>query len=69
MRTRHLASVVLWFFVLGMFLETSARQGWIQARALNSLGGYKAEDVMSRDLETVSPDEGLRFVRARGGRR
>lgn len=59
----------IWFFVLGIFLESSARQSWIQAQALNALGEYSAEQVMSRDLETVDRRTSLAIVRARGARR
>jgi Zn-dependent protease/CBS domain-containing protein len=59
----------LWFFVLGVFLEASARQSWVQARALNALGEYRAEDVMSRDLETIDRRLPLQALIERGPRR
>jgi Zn-dependent protease/predicted transcriptional regulator len=59
----------VWFLVLGIFLEGSARQSWVQAQALDTLGKYRAEDVMSRDLETVDRSASLAMVRDRGGRR
>jgi Zn-dependent protease/CBS domain-containing protein len=59
----------VWFFVLGMFLQTSARQSWAQTQALNTLGKYSAEDIMSRDLETVDRRVSLNMVRDRGARR
>jgi len=59
----------LWFFVLGVFLEASARQSWLQARALNALGDYRAEDVMSRDLETIDRRLPLQALVERGPRR
>jgi Zn-dependent protease len=59
----------VWMFVIGIFLESSARQGWLQAQALNALGQFHAEEVMSRDLETVDRRTSLAIVRARGARR
>jgi Zn-dependent protease/CBS domain-containing protein len=59
----------LWFIILGVFLESSARQSWVQAVALDTLGKYRAADVMSRDLETVDRRLTLPMVRDRSGRR
>jgi Zn-dependent protease/CBS domain-containing protein len=59
----------LWFFVLGLFLESSARKSLVQARALSVLGEYRAEDIMSRELPTVPRDTGVRFLMPRGPRR
>jgi Zn-dependent protease/CBS domain-containing protein len=58
----------VWFFVLGFFLETSARQSWLQAQALVSLSELRAEEVMSRNLETVDRRTSLASVRSRGAR-
>ena len=58
----------LWFFILGMFLESSARQSWFQARALDVLGQFKAEDIMNSDLETARGEERVQFLANRGGR-
>src|SRR5262249_10153338 len=52
----------LWFFVLGLFLEGSARQSWLQAEALRSLRQYKAGDLMSADLQTVETAAPLRSL-------
>jgi Zn-dependent protease len=59
----------VWFVILGVFLESSARQSWLQARALDVLAKYRAEDVMSSDLETAGSNEQLRYLANRGGRR
>ncbi len=59
----------VWFFILGIFLESSARQSWVQTEALTALGRYNAEDIMSRDLETVDRRATLTMVRDRGARR
>lgn len=59
----------LWFFVLGLFLESSARQSWVQTEALNALGKFRAQDVMSRDLETVDRRITMSMVRERSARR
>jgi Zn-dependent protease/CBS domain-containing protein len=59
----------VWFFVLGLFLQTSARQSWAQTQALNTLGKYNAEDLMSRELETIDRRATLTIVRDRGARR
>jgi Zn-dependent protease/CBS domain-containing protein len=59
----------LWLFVLGLFLESSARKSWLQARALSVLGEYTAEDLMSRDLPTVPHETGVRFLQQRGPKR
>lgn len=58
-----------WFIILGMFLESSAKQSWLQARALDTLAQYRAEDIMSTDLLTASPEDEVRFLAMRGGRR
>jgi Zn-dependent protease/CBS domain-containing protein len=59
----------VWFLVLGIFLEGSARQSWVQAQALDTLARYRAEDLMTRDLETVDRRASLAMLRDRGGRR
>jgi Zn-dependent protease/CBS domain-containing protein len=58
-----------WFVVLGLFLESSARQSWLQARALDALTKFKAEDIMSSELETADRDEKVQFLLNRGGKR
>jgi Zn-dependent protease/CBS domain-containing protein len=58
-----------WFFILGTFLERSARQSWVQAVALHTLGEYHADQVMSRDLETINRRLPLGMVRERNARR
>jgi Zn-dependent protease len=59
----------VWFIVLGLFLESSARQSWVQARALNVLAQFRAEDIMTPDLVTAEARDELRYLLARGGRR
>ncbi|HLF71380.1 MAG TPA: site-2 protease family protein [Dehalococcoidia bacterium] len=56
-----------WFAILGMFLESSARQAWLQARAIDILGRYKAEEIMNADLETAEMTDALRYLTSRGG--
>jgi Zn-dependent protease len=58
-----------WFIILGLFLENSARQSWFQARILDTLARYAAEEIMTPDLETAGADEGIRYLASRGGRR
>jgi Zn-dependent protease/predicted transcriptional regulator len=59
----------IWFIILGMFLESSARQSWFQARALNLLAQYRAEDIMTTDLLTARSTDEVRYLGMRGGRR
>jgi len=59
----------LWFGFLGLYLEQSARQSWIQTRALHSLSRYSAEDIMSSDIETADSSDLVRYVLNRAGRR
>jgi CBS-domain-containing membrane protein len=47
----------VWMGLLGMFLESSAKQSWFQARALETLSKYQAQDVLSEDTETVTEQE------------
>ena len=54
--------------LLGMFLESSAKQSWFQARAMAALAKYKAEDVMAEDTETVTELEPAGRLANRGGR-
>ena len=42
-----------WFIILGLFLESSARQSWLQAKALDVLSRSSAADIMNADLETA----------------
>lgn len=58
----------VWFIILGMFLESSAKQSWLQARALNMLAQYRAEDIMTTDLLTARSHDEVRFLGMRGGR-
>jgi Zn-dependent protease/predicted transcriptional regulator len=58
-----------WFIILGMFVESSAKQSWVQARALATLAQYRAEDIMTTDLLTARVDDEVRFLTLRGGRR
>lgn len=58
----------VWFLILGMFLESSAKQSWLQARALDMLSRYRAEELMIPELSTVPAYEEVRFLKMRGGR-
>jgi len=58
-----------WFAILGLFLESSARHSWFQARALDHLSRYKAEDLMTPDLATASLEDEVRYLLNRGGPR
>jgi Zn-dependent protease/CBS domain-containing protein len=58
-----------WFGILGLFIESQARQSWFQAKALHLLAGYNAEDIMSADLATAYGSDELRYLVNRGGRR
>ncbi len=59
----------VWFGVLGLYLEQSARQSWLQTRALQALSRFSAEDVMSADLETADSQDLVRYLLSRAGRR
>jgi Zn-dependent protease len=59
----------LWFIILGMYLENSAKQSWLQAKALDILGRHFAEELMQTELETASKDERLHYLASRGGPR
>jgi Zn-dependent protease len=52
----------LWFALLGLFLESSARQAWFQAKALELLSGFTAEDIMSEDLPTTDSQVALAYL-------
>jgi Zn-dependent protease/CBS domain-containing protein len=58
-----------WFALLGLFLESSARQSWLQAKALDLLSGFKAEQLMNSDLWTAHSEDQLRYLLNRGGPR
>jgi Zn-dependent protease/CBS domain-containing protein len=58
----------VWMGLLGMFLESSAKQSWFQARAMAALSKYKTEDVMAEDTETVTELEPASRLADRGGR-
>jgi Zn-dependent protease len=51
-----------WFGLLGLFLESSARQSWLQAKALDILGRYSAEDLMNADLPTTDGQVALTYL-------
>jgi Zn-dependent protease len=57
-----------WFVILGLFLESSARQSWLQAKALDVLSRYSAEEIMNADLETADSEEIVQYLMNRGGR-
>jgi Zn-dependent protease/CBS domain-containing protein len=58
----------LWFGILGLFLESSARQSWFQTRALEVLSKHKAATIMTSTLETARRDERVQYLVNRGGR-
>jgi Zn-dependent protease/CBS domain-containing protein len=58
-----------WFAVLGLFIESQARQSWFQAKALDVLSQYKAEDLMTAELSTAYGTDELRYLVSRAGRR
>lgn len=58
-----------WFGILGLFVESQARQSWFQAKALDLLSRYKAEDIMSSDLATAWGTDELRYLVSRAPRR
>jgi Zn-dependent protease/CBS domain-containing protein len=43
----------LWLIVLGMFLESAARQSWRQVRTLEFLKTFRAHDIMTTDFPTI----------------
>jgi len=57
----------VWFIILGMYLENSARQSWFQAKAIDILASHFAEDVMNKELETADKDDRLHYLANRGG--
>ncbi len=59
----------IWFVIIGQFIQSSARQSWVQARALDLLSQRKAEDLMSTDLPTAEQDEELRNLLSRSSPR
>jgi Zn-dependent protease/predicted transcriptional regulator len=52
----------LWFALLGLFLESSAKQAWFQAKALDILSGYTAEDIMVEELPTTDRQVALTYL-------
>lgn len=44
----------LWFVVIGMFLDSAARQSWQQVELLERLRRITVADIMRRDLPTVA---------------
>jgi CBS domain-containing protein len=58
----------VWMGLLGMFLESSAKQSWFQARAMETLSKYTTADVLDEDTETVTENEPARRMADRGGR-
>jgi Zn-dependent protease/CBS domain-containing protein len=55
----------VWFTILGLFLESSARRSWLHARALDTLAKYRAEDIMSPDIETAGIGDRVRYLLSR----
>ena len=54
----------LWFVVLGLFLEQSARHSWLQSEALRALGQFQAGELMNSDLQKVDRTERVRTLPA-----
>ena len=52
----------LWFSLLGLFLESSARQAWFQAKALEVLSSVTAEEIMNSDLPTTDSQVALTYL-------
>jgi Zn-dependent protease/CBS domain-containing protein len=52
----------LWFALLGLFLESSARQAWFQAKALELLSAVTAEEIMSDVLPTTDSQVALAYL-------
>jgi Zn-dependent protease/CBS domain-containing protein len=59
----------IWFIVLGMYLENSAKQSWFQAKAIDILGRHFAEDLMQEDLQTISKDQRVHYIALGGSTR
>jgi Zn-dependent protease len=57
----------VWFIILGMYLENSAKQSWYQAKAIDILGRHFAEDLMHPELETAHMNERVHYLASRGG--
>lgn len=57
----------VWFIILGMYLENSAKQSWFQAKAIDLLANHFAEDVMTAELDTAAKDDRLHYLAIRGG--
>ena len=49
----------IWLAFIGWFLLGAAQQTYVQTALRNSLNGMRAEDIMSRDVPTVSRDISL----------
>ena len=52
----------LWLVVLGMFLESAARQSWRQLRTLEFLRTFHARDVMTADFPTTDASASIAQV-------
>ena len=59
----------LWFVVIGQFIQSSARESWLQTRALDALSQHKGQDLMSTELATAERDEELRHLLGRASPR
>ncbi len=55
----------IWLAILGIYLESAARQSWLQARALDTLSSYRAADLMSADLKTAAGSDPWRNLLGR----
>jgi Zn-dependent protease/CBS domain-containing protein len=54
----------LWLIFIGLFLNRAAGQAQRQARLLNFLRSYRADQVMQADVPVVAPDTGLQAILA-----
>lgn len=57
-----------WLIFLGLFLESSSRQSWLQAKTLAMLSAYKASDLMTETLPTAERGDLVPYLQARAGR-
>jgi len=55
----------IWLAILGIYLESAARQSWLQARALATLSSYRAADLMSAELKTAVGSDSWRNLLGR----
>ena len=56
-----------WFLVLGLYLNSSAREAWFRAKAAVALRRYKAANLISTHLDTTTPDTRILDLIQRSG--